>query len=306
MLDLITCQGNDALIGLVEDVTQFSPEFSTIPTMSRSGTTYKVLKRTAFPPSQFRNANAGVTPGKSAYKQEVKEMFFLDAQIQVDEAIVKADDRSTGDILSHEAMGALQSAILTIGNQTWYGLDADVAGFKGVRSQLSANVAAGGTTNTNSAYLVWLNPGGLHYDIGKDGAISLPPPMKQQIVDPNASTKTLMAWVTNLSCFIGMSVTSAYSLYAVTGISPSTATTNKLTDALAANLVAKVPLVRRSGMHWFMNRSGSFQLQASRTAINYQPALAGSGAPAFAPAPTTLEGFSITLTDSILDTENNT
>jgi hypothetical protein len=301
------------LTGLVEDVTTYAPEFAEMPIVTRMGTTYKVATRTALPPVQFRIPNQGVTPGKSSFKQEVKEMFFLDGIIQVDEAVVKGDDRSTGDILSHEAQGTLQNAILTIGNQTWYGLDADANGFKGVRAQISGTVPAKGTTNTTSAYLVWRNPWGAHYDVGNDGAIALPPPMRQLIADPNNTGKNLFAWVTNLSTYIGFSCASAYSLWAVTGIDPATATWpvvgtlgNCMTDGLAAQLMVKVPLNRRNGLVWFMNRNCHGRLQTSRSALGYQPAGAENATPAWSPPPTQCEGFDIIVTDSILDTENNT
>ena len=118
---------------------------------------------------------------QSAFKKQLKEMFFLDTIINVDEAIYKGEDRSTGDILLHEAQGALQSSIITIGAQIYYGTANSTYGFGGLRSQLSGTVAAGGSTSSTSAYLLWFNEWGVSLDVGKDGDIAMKPWTMQQV-----------------------------------------------------------------------------------------------------------------------------
>ena len=325
--DLITNKGNDVLTGLVEDVTTFAPEFGVIPVTTRPGTTYKINKRTALPTAGFRDANQGISPQKSAYKQEVKEMFFLDVPINVDEMIYKGDDRSTGDLLSHEMQGALQSAFITVGSQTYYGAVGDNSnGFVGLRSQLSGQVSVSGSlgsapsnaATSSTCYGLWLNEQGVGYDVGNQGSIDLKTPILQQIPDPNgAAGKNIFAWVTNLSFYVGLSVKSNYSVYAITGISNHTITATNalgrpqlifdqgLTDFSATNLLIQVPLNRRVGFTWFTNRTGIGTLQSNRSAINFQAASAASGTPAYSPPPLVMEGFPIVVTDSITNTENN-
>jgi hypothetical protein len=313
MFDLLALQRNDVLTGLVEDVTLYAPEFSRIPVISRPGTWYEVVRRVALGTAAFRNINAGATAIKSVYKKEVKEMFFVDVPINVDEAIVKADDKSTGDVWTHESQGALQAALILIGSQTWYGTSNDANGFAGVRAQCAGSVDCGGTTNSSSAYLLWLNgPWGCHYDVGEAGQISLPPPMRQQISAPTG-TGNIFAWVSNLSCWIGFNVISGNSstwgggaVWAVTGFDTtySDGYTYALTDKMAAACVANIPLVRRQGLCWFMNRTGYFLLQQSRSSINQQVAGA-AGAPAWSPPPNMLEGYPIVVTDCITNTEDN-
>lgn len=321
LYDLITTQHNDVLTGLVEDKTTYAPEFSQIPVVTRPGITYKVLQRTALPTAGFRQVNNGVTPGKSAYKQTVKEMFFLDAPIVVDEAIVKGDDRSTGDILSHEAQGVLQNAIITIGSQTYYGAAGDGSnGFVGLRSQLSgitfATASAAQVANSTTCYGLWLNPWGVSYDVGRDGEIALPPFERQLVPGINGASGTVdFAWVTNLSSYIGLSVKSNYSVWAVSGIDAVTTVAVSgvrnpvlaaaLTDPAAANLVSNIPLNRRNGLVWFMNRTAHYTLQQSRSALNFQVAGAANGTGAWSPPPNAMEGFPIVVTDSITNTENN-
>lgn len=297
LLDLAARSNNDALVGLIEDVTTYAPEFREVLVRPKAGTTYRVGRRTALPPAGFRSANpTSLTGGKSTYVQDLKEMYFLDVPLEVDEMIVKGDDRSIGDVLTDEATGALQAAFNAIGSQFYYGTGADANGFAGLSSQIAVDtVYAGGTTNTTSAYLVDISLQGVHFVVGNDGEIALPEWTRQKVAAGN------FAHVTNLSSYIGLQVGSANSVYRVRGIS----LTNKLTDELGAKALANVPLARRSNLRWFMNRNAALALQLSRSSIGQQMANGGGGG-AFAPMPTDLGNIPIVLTDSLLDTETTT
>lgn len=301
LFDLVTLQRNDVLTGLIEDVTTYPAEFANIPVVTRPGTYYEVVSRTSLPTSQFRIINNGVSASQSVFKKQSKEMYFLDTIVNVDEAIYKGDDRSVGDILSIEAQGTLQSSLITIGSQVYYGVASSSYGFQGVRTQLAGTVAAGGTTNSSSAYFFWLHPQGIHFDVGNDGSISMPPFQRQQISASSPGTGSLFAWVSNLSCFIGLSVNSQYSVFAVTGIDA----THPLTDALAQQLMALIPLNRRQGLKCFMNRNTHYLLEKSRTAINQQPATSDNGFPAVSGPPVSIVGCPIVVSDSITNTESN-
>lgn len=320
LFDLFTLQRNDTMVGLIEDVTTYAPEFQTIPTRTRPGTFYEVVSRTAYPTVQFRKVNAGVTPSKSAYKKAVKEMYFLDAGINVDEAVLKGDDKSTGDVWMHEAKGVVQQAFIVIGKQMFYGTSADAAGFAGVRSQIAGAISArpdgsgGAASATTSAYLLWMDEEwGCRFDVGRDGQIALPPPIRQQIQDPNNSAKNLFAWVSNLSCWIGFAVNSNQSVWAAVGIDTtltSSVYVNALTDQAAGKLISNIPISRRQNLRWFLNRTTAWLLQQSRSTINvaggYSLQYAGAGGtPAWSPRPDFCEGYPITMTDSITNTESN-
>lgn len=308
MLDLIANQENDPLTGLVEDVPIYAPEFAQIPVTVKSGTSYRIVKRTALPAAQFRQVNQGINVSKSSYKQEVKEMFPLDIIINVDEMIVQGDDESSGgDILTKEAHGALQSAIIYLGAQTWYGTSNDANGFSGLRAQTIANVAAGGSTNTTSVYLVWLHEWGVNFPIGRKGQISMKPWWYQQVVAANPGTtgaSNFMAYVSNISAWIGLTVASNYSVFAITGLDAPGASSHQMTDKLGAQLLSYVPMTRRQGLCWFMNRNAHFQLQNSRSAIGYQPGGPG-GTPAWAAIPDSIQGYPIVVSDSITNIESN-
>jgi hypothetical protein len=309
LLDIVQRTGSDALVGLIEDVTTYAPEFNVVPASTRAGTTYKLTRRTALPTAGFRAVNEGGSVGKSTFKQEIKEMFFLDVPLQVDEAAVQADDGSAGDFLTQEAQGALQSAIIALGTQMYYGTDADAKGFVGLKSQSVGKWPTGGTTNSTSAYLVWLNEQGVQFVVGRDGNIALPAWQRQAIIGGTTQAPTQrMAFVSNLSGFVGLQVGSASAVWRVSGITASA----PLTDERGAGLLSKVPLARRTGLRWFMNRTSAYTLQKARAAQGFVATSSG-GSPtqaigpvgAFGSLPTELAGIPITITDSLNDTETN-
>jgi hypothetical protein len=310
LYDIVTRNHNDALTGLVEDVTIYAPEFSQIPVIVRAGTTYKTLARVALPSAGFRQLNQGITGSKSVYKQMVHEMFPIDTQIVIDELAYKADDGVTGDILYQEGQGALQSVINLIGKQTYYGVANDGSnGFVGLQQQLLSTLATNPTATpvtastsatSSTAYGLWLHPQGVAYSVGKQGEIAFPPFQRQLVPAPNGSGN-IFAWVSNISTFIGLSVASNNAVFGITGITQAA----PLTDKLGADLLVNVPLTRRAGFTFFMNRLAQASLQKSRSAINYQPASAKSGTPAWSPPPLELEGYPIVVTDSITNTEDN-
>jgi hypothetical protein len=298
LLDLAARTGSDALVGLIEDVTTYSPEFREILARPKSGTSYKVTRRTAFPTPAFRDANpTSLTSTSSTYVQELKQMYYIDCPLEVDEMIVKGDDRSIGEILADEAAGALEGTFNHLGSQFYYGTGNDAGGFAGLSTQIANDtVFAGGTTNTTSAYLVDISMQGVHFVVGNDGEIAMPEWTKQKVAAGN------MAYVSSLSSFIGLQVGSANAVYRVRGIS----TTHKLTDELGAKALKNVPLRRRGGnLRWMFNRNAALSLQMARSAVGQVDAGVG-GTPAFAPFPTELSGIPVIITDSLTDTETTT
>jgi hypothetical protein len=238
-------------------------------------------------------------------------MLFVDTQLQMDEAVWDADDGSAGAIWQLEAEGAIRASSILIGQQTWYGTDADAKGFKGIISQLSLVVKGSNTSTSTSAYLVWMDGReGVRYDVGKDGNFAISAPFRQQVLD--ADGKSYFAHVGNLKSYVGLFVGSAYSAWGITGITSNSALPSYgLTDASAFQLVGGIPAARRSNLRWFFNRTSEATLRQNRSAMTtstgiaqYQPG-GSTGAPAYAPLPESLAGYPITITDSILNTETN-
>lgn len=325
LYDIAVLYRADAYTGLIEDVTTLAPEFSTFSAVTREGTWYEIASRTTLPTAQFRYVNSGVATSKSTYKKQVKEMFNLDVQLQQDEAVWRADPANIGPLWQLEAAGAMRSSGILLGQQTWYGTSADAKGFPGVRDQLSYQVKLAGTTNSTSAYLIWMDAKeGARFDVGMGGQFAISAPRLQQVLD--GSSNPFMAYVGNLQAWVGLNVGSSYACWAVTGITTTLA--QWLTDDVVAQLIAKIPVARRQNLRLFINRTSEATLQRSRqtTLTGYavgatggNPAAIASGGvggvslqyadaagrPAFSPLPTMTNGYPITLTDSILDTETN-
>ena len=306
LLDIAARNGGDALVGLVEDVTTYAPEWGIIPAVPRPGTTYNVLRRTSLPTGGFRNVGSANTTVASRYTQEVKQMFYWDTPLQVDEALLQADKAAAGDLLAQEAAGGLQGTSIALGTQVYYGDTAsgDAKGFIGLQKQSVGKLPTGGTTNTTSAYLVWLNPQGVSFAVGNDGAMIMPP-WTRTIITPTSTTQKTV-WATNLSFWIGLQVGSAASVWRVSGIAD--ASTYGLSDARVGALLAQVPLNRRQGLRLFMNRTAAYTLQKARATLSYvadggRKLINDSGA--FFGMPSESNGIPITVTDSILNTETN-
>jgi len=295
LLDLAKRSGSDPAIGLVEEILTVAPELRTLPTVPKPGTSYSITKRTGKPRGAFRSANEGLTPGKSTYEQIIVPMFFFDGQMEVDEAIVKADDRRLGDILAQEGAGQLQDNYVVLGDQIYRGQTADAKGFKGFKEAVDSAMVVdatgtGGTTET--AWAIYENErDGVHLPIGNDGGMSLGSWNKQQITDDNG--KKLFAWVNNLSFYIGLALGSSKCVGCVKNITAA----KPLTDALGAELANKFP-VGRKPTRWLISRNGVFYLQKSRSAVGVV-ATDNKGGQGFSPRPTELSGIPVVETDSI-------
>lgn len=316
LYSLAQINGSDVYTSLVEDYVLYTPEFYQMPAIAHAGTDFKTTIRTGLPNAAFRLANQSLTGSASTYKQTIHQMAFIDAPVVVDEMIYKGADGNMGDLLYLETQGALQAVSAKIATQTWYGASNDgTNGFVGIRAQLNPTgstysngvtvVTASNANNSTTAYLLWQNPQGVSYAVGKYGEIAIQPITRQWITtganNSGTSAAGYWAYVSTVSAWVGLTVASTYSAYGVTGIT----NTAPLTDNLAVQLLVNVPLTRRIGMTWWMNPLAHTTLEIQRSSIKNQPSLADSGAPAFSPPPLRLAGLPIVLTNAITNTENN-
>lgn len=198
LLDVAKRTGSDATVGLVEEILTVAPEMRTLPVVPKSGTSYKVARRIGRPRGAFRSANEGVDPGKSQYEQIDVPMYFFDGQMVVDEAIVKADDGSLGDILAAEGAASCRTLMSCSATRFTAAAPLGAKGFLGLKEQVDATLvvdATGAQTSATTAWAVYENPrDGLHLPIGNQGALSLGQWVKQQVGD--TASKKYMAWAT--------------------------------------------------------------------------------------------------------------
>lgn len=294
MLDVAKRTGSDPIVGLIEEVLTVAPEFRTIPVRPIKGTAYRATFRTGHPGSGFRNVNEGTTPGAGKYEQRLVPCYFLDSQLEVDEAIVKADEGSVGDILAQEAVGIVQSSFVTVGKQVYDGISADAKGFGGFFANVDTAmvVNAGGSGNAvHTAWAIYEDPlNGVHFPLGNGGSLDLKPWALQRITKDDG--KVLMAYVANLCAWLGLNLTTKYSIGCVKNITSA----KPLTDALGNELVSRFPIGRKP-TRWLMTSQAKFFLQSARSAVLNQKD--GGRGDAFASIPTHLADVPIVETDSI-------
>lgn len=308
LLDLAKFDGSDDVVGLIDEVNTFAPEIMDLAGRPINGTTYKYTKKTANPAGPaFRNVNEGSDIVSASYKQEIGSCFFIDAQMQIDEAIVKnglSEGGSFGGILAREAAAVMQQKAINLGAQFYNGTTADAKGFTGLLYNYDSTnclVKAGGTTSNvqTSAWLVWNAPQGLHWVFGNNTSIEISEWQRQQVKDANS--KAFMAWVNNASGYIGLSF--GHSKCVVRIANCEDASNKRLTDLVISEALTKMPLFmqRGGGLRLFMNQAARLQLQKSRSVVNASGSQAGPIITATTPVES--NGVPISVTDSITNTE---
>jgi hypothetical protein len=329
LLDMAKRRGSDAAVGLIEEVVTYAPEVEKIFGRPINGTSYNARIRPLLTKGgAFRKANAGIVSGASVFDERRFNTFFFDSQLQVDEAIARAAE-SQGDSLAllqaEEAEGAIRAKAILLGQQIYAGHQIDPLGFPGLidfydtysasvidqrtGSLLNLEVDAGGTSGV--CEIVWyirMHPQGVHFLFGANQGIDIKPWTFQRVADQNDPSKNLMAWISNLSGFIGLSSAHPYAIGLIKNVDNTISGgnyTKPVTDALMAQLEAKFPVGFMPNLV-LMSRASRAGLQQARTVTLFgqatNPTASNSGAAAnIAPVPTTTaSGIPIQVTDSIL------
>lgn len=313
LLDIAKMNGADGgLVELLDEATRATPEISgitfagakpvKIPGVGASrtikGTQYKTLVRTALPQFQFRNANEGVTPGKSTYENRLVETFIADMRWEADKAVADANEDGPEAVIAAEAYAIIASAMMGLSKQFYYGRASggDAKGHPGLIDSVHADrvVDAGGTTaaTASSVWGVKFGPQGVQWVWGNGASFDIDDPRIESVADAADATKKFTAYVQQWTAWAGVQVKS---LDCVGRIRDITEDAGKgLTDGLLGKLFAKFPVgVVPDAL--FLSRRSLEQLRASRTATNE------TGREA--PTPTEFQGVPLVPTDSILNTE---
>ncbi len=312
LLDITARRGTDQAVGLVEEVTTYAPELEKIMGRPIPGTSYNARVRSAYTTkAAFRKANQGVDIGSSTYEQKRFETFFFDAELEVDEAAARAEEQqgdSLASLQADEAIGAMRAKAILFGQQFYRGTAVDANGFPGMIDFLNTQlntpdprnpgnnmnqvVDAQGSGTGERVWFVWMHQQGVHFLFGGNQGIDIKPWNLQQVLD--SSSKKYMAWVSNLTGFIGLSCAHAAAVGCVKNITSA----NPWTDALSAKLLALFPVGVRPNLIFATPRARSY-LQQSRTVTLFGEGGSRPNQPAIAPIPTEYDGIPIIPTDSI-------
>lgn len=303
LLDIAKLNGNDAVVGLVDEASRAHPEISRVPsrTVRGKGYSFPVLTALGNSSGSFRLANAGSTPHKGVYEQRSIECSIIEPRWECDKAVADSYEDGWEAFVAKEGAATLEGEMQGLASQFYYGTTAgSSSGFKGLIDQYDSTnmvVDAAGTTGStgSSVWLVKFGPQGVQWVWGNNGQLELSPVRIADVVDPAASTKRFTAYVQTM---VARPAVALHSRLAAVRIKKLTADSGKtLTDALLIQAMLKFPAGVTPDVI-FMNRRSLGQLQASRTATS------PVGSPP--PLPTDFFGIPIAVTDAILSTESLT
>lgn len=311
LADLTAMQFGDTAVGIVEIVRQVSPELSVISGRPIPGTHARITRRKELPGGTtniggtlFRGVGEGVEAEASKLEQIVSEAYYLDGQLEVDEALVKAQPtEKPEDILAMEASGQIRAKTIGLGVQFYKGTSRDAKGFIGLidlcdSSMVIKGSGAGAGVN-ESVWLVRNSPDGVHFVFGNGKGLQAGQWMRQRVTKSN---KHYFAYVNNFSGYIGLGMNHPFSIVRIANLDDSGTAGHYITDQVLAQAHALFP-VGFGPTHCFMSRRQRRWLRASRSVVSAGN-LTASTPLVYAPIPNeTSEGVPIHVTDSITLTE---
>lgn len=308
LLDVAKLNADDKVIELIEENLTFAPEARLLPASTMKGTSYNTLVRTAYPQPTFRSINEGTETKKSTYENKRVEAFYLDGQLEMDEAAAQADEDGEQHALNLEASGMMMGSLTKLGTQLWYGIGGggDAKGFPGAVEVVHSDLVsdAGGTTSTTGSSIYGLKLGSqyVQFKFGLGQVFSLGEWRKQTMI---RSSKSLTCWLNSLSGYVGVQWVNKYAVGRLKDITADS--TKTATDALIGTWLSKYPVGLKPDV-LFMSRRSAMQLQTSRsaTSITNSARKQQDGLDIWAPEPVSSNGIPIVVTDSLLDTETLT
>jgi len=305
LLDVAKFNADDKVVELIEENLTFAPEARLLPAKTIKGTSYNTLVRTAYPQPTFRAVNEGTETKKSTYENKLVSAYFLDGQLEMDEAAAMADDEGEQHSLSLEASGMMMGSLTKLGTQLWYGIGGggDAKGFPGAVEIVHSDLVSdgGGTTATTGSSIYGLKLGSqyVQFVFGLGQVFSLGEWRKQTMI---RSSKSLTCWLNSLSGYVGVQWVNKYAVGRLKDITADSGKT--ATDAMIGTWLSKYPVGLKPDV-LFMSRRTSMQLQTARsaTSITNSSPKANNGGDVWAPEPVSSNGIPIVVTDSLLDTE---
>lgn len=311
LADLAAFQRADTAVGVIDIIRTVAPEYDVISGRPIDGINAYITRAKELPGDKtkgiggvlFRKVGQGANLEASRIEQILVEAFYVDGQLQVDEALVKAQPKEAPeDILAMEASRQIRAKVIGLGNQFYRGLARDANGFVGIQdlcdSDMTLKGSGAGVGVNESVYFVRNTLDGVHFVFGNGVGLQAGQWTRQQVVDPNDSSKRLFAYVNNYSGWIGLGMNHPLSIARYANLDDSGTAGHYITDQMLADLFALFP-VGFGPTHCFMSRRQRKWLRKSRSVVT-QANLTASTPLVYAPLPTeTSEGVPIHVTDSI-------
>lgn len=310
-LDLAKANSNDAVGGIIEELTNISPELGVFPVddLGPGQLQYETLHRTARPSVAFASAGEGFDASKSSLKLVQHECFRFGGRIECAKHI--ADNWRRGGAAGYQAFeskGVMEAALKTIGRQIWDGVSTDAKGFPGLKAftpkggTYSYDAAGTTATTASSVYMVKFGEEFITLMAGRarnaSNIIELPDFIIESILD--AASKKMWGYTSELSSYLGLQTAAPHSVVRVLNLTADSGKT--LTDAKLNAGMRLFPANFKPDAI-FMSRRSLQQLQDSRTVTLYGQGKTRPDQELVAPVPTSFEGVPIVQTDNILNTD---
>jgi hypothetical protein len=310
-LDLAKANSNEAVGGIIDELTNISPELNLFPVedLGPGQLTYETLHRTGRPTVAFASAGEGFDASKSSLKLVLHECFRFGGRVECAKHI--ADNWRRGGAAGYQAFeskGVMEAALQSIGKQIWYGISTDAKGFPG----LKAFTPFGGTytydatgstaTTASSVYMVKFGDEYIKLMAGRarnaSNIMELPDFIIESILD--SASKKMWGYTSELSSYLGLQTAAPHSVVRICNLTAQTGKT--LTDA-KLNAAMRLFPANFTPDAIFMSRRSHQQLQDSRTVTLYGQGKTRPDQELQAPYPTSFEGVPIVDTDNILNTD---
>jgi hypothetical protein len=312
-LDLAKANSNDAIAGIIEDLTNISPELSFFPASSellenRGQMAYKTLHRVSRPTVEFAHNGEGFTPSKSETRLLDHQCFRFGGRVEAFKHI--ADNWGRGGAAGYqtfEAAGIIDAALQKMGSQIWDGVSSDAKGFPGIKAFTPFGGAytynAAGTTAATASSVYFVKFGERFCQLmpalarNGNGIFDLPDFMIESILDPN--NKKAWAYTSELSSYMGLQITSNHSVARICNL---TADSGKgMTDAKADEALSLFPAQFKPDAI-FLSRRSKKQWRQSRTMSLMGVGTQRPDQPITVPNFNDYEGIPVIETDNILNT----
>lgn len=308
LLDVAKLNGNDTVVGLIEENLTYVPELAVFPVRQINGTNYETVTRTGLPSVAFRSANQGVTPSRSTFVKKLVETYILAARIEVDRAVLQAQKSEAASIEMLEASGVMKQVLIELASQIWYGITTDAKGFPGIKAATAfggaTTVNSGGSNATvqSSVYGVKFGTQDVTLIAGNGTVFNLSGFRDETIYDANSAA--LPGRVADLCGWVGLQIGNINCVSRLCNVGALGETGDTLTDAKLQLVLDTLP-VGYTPDAWFMSRRSRGQLQLTRTVvINTGPNnKAGGSVQTIAETPTDSLGIPIYASDAILNTD---
>lgn len=315
LADLTAMQHGDTAVGVVDIVRQVAPEFSVISGRPIKGINAYITRAMELPGGKttlggtlFRNVGEGVETEASKLQRILVEAFYLDGQLEVDEALIKAQPNDAPeDILAMESSRQIRAKTIGLGAQFYNGLSRDSKGFIGIKDLCDSTMILKGSNGTGSSasnatesvYFVRNTLDGVHFVFGNGVGLQAGQWMRQRITK---SSKHYFAYVNNFSGFIGLGMNHPLSVGRICNLDDSETAGTYINDQTLAKMYSYFP-VGFKPTHCLMSRRQQWLLRKSRSVVTGAN-LTSSTPLVYAPEPKeTAEGVPIIVTDSITKNE---